>query len=361
MTDHTDLGPQVRFVDPAAEPFVMEDEFWTPLVITRREIEEEVAKLAGASIEPDERRRLIVHPRSTSPGFGLTPGIQVALEVLRPGEQTAPLRHSSSGISFCIAGSGEALVGARRVPFGRYDTWTLPALSPYRHVNTGADVQVRLTFSNAALLEKLGVHWVDPAPGEAAVAAGERAVARPAPAVLDAGDGAYLMGYEDLINPPVVEQPPLYWSWDALRTELAALAGIDGSYDGRRLFLLYNPATGRTNGTTPSLFATITVRPPEIVDRPHRHAAAAINYFFQGSGWSRIGGRRYEWEAGDLVFTAPGWMVHNHASGPDPVYEITVQDFPLHLAMDSLMWQENLKLPPRLLGSHPGFHTNRTA
>ena len=35
---------------------------------------------------------------------------------------------------------------------------------------------------------------------------------------------------------------------------------------------VYNPATGRTNGTTPNFFATMAVRPPKIVDRPHRHA-----------------------------------------------------------------------------------------
>ena len=45
---------------------------------------------------------------------------------------------------------------------------------------------------------------------------------------------------------------------------------LGSEYVGRRLYLLYNPVTGRTNGTTPSFFATITMRPPGIVDRPHR-------------------------------------------------------------------------------------------
>jgi gentisate 1,2-dioxygenase len=66
-----------------------------------------------------------------------------------------------------------------------------------------------------------------------------------------------------------------------------------------------------------------------------------------------------EWEAGDLMLSAPGWAVHNHASNDEPVYELTVQDSPLHLVMDSLMWQENLRTPPILLGSHRGFNTNR--
>ena len=65
------------------------------------------------------------------------------------------------------------------------------------------------------------------------------------------------------------------------------------------------------------------------------------------------------WESGALMLSAPGWAVHNHASGPEPVYELTIQDSPLHLAMDSLMWQEDLEVDPVLLGSHRGFATNR--
>ena len=42
--------------------------------------------------------------------------------------------------------------------------------------------------------------------------------------------------------------------------------------------------TGRTNGTTPNFFATITIRPPGIVDKPHRHVSAAMNYIFGGQG-----------------------------------------------------------------------------
>jgi hypothetical protein len=53
--------------------------------------------------------------------------------------------------------------------------------------------------------------------------------------------------------------------------------------------------------------------------------------------------------------------VHNHASGDADVYELTVQDSPLNLSMDSLLWQEDLKRPPVLIGSHTGWSTNRDA
>ena len=42
------------------------------------------------------------------------------------------------------------------------------------------------------------------------------------------------------------------------------------------------------------------------------------------------------------MLSAPGWGVHNHASDDEPVYELTIQDSPLNIAMESLLWQEDL-------------------
>lgn len=86
-----------------------------------------------------------------------------------------------------------------------------------------------------------------------------------------------------------------------------------------------------------------------------------MNVFLQGTGWSTVDGRRIEWGPGDIVFIAPAWAVHHHASDSEPVYQLAVQDNPLHLAMGSLVWQEDLQGAPRLLGAEPGFTTNRSA
>jgi gentisate 1,2-dioxygenase len=72
-----------------------------------------------------------------------------------------------------------------------------------------------------------------------------------------------------------------------------------------------------------------------------------------------VDGQRYHWKAGDLMVSAPGWAIHNHASLDEPVYELTIQDQPLNIVMESLLWQERLKLEPVILGAQPGFATNR--
>ena len=65
-----------------------------------------------------------------------------------------------------------------------------------------------------------------------------------------------------------------------------------------------------------------------------------------------------EWKAGDLQFSAPGWMIHGHASGPQGFEALTIQDHPFHIANESLIWQENLKGPVLNLGAEEGFETN---
>jgi gentisate 1,2-dioxygenase len=360
MTDN-----RARFVDQtgASAPA---PELWPSIVITKEEIEAEAKRLASAPLPLDGRRRaLIVHPNS-SVGNGLAPGIQVSLDVLKPGERTKPIRHNSSQVNFCIRGQGRSLVAGRQINFSKYDVWNTPSLAAYQHFNDGTDLQVRLTYSNAALLEKMNVHIVeqDP-PSEPHSEAGANTTldargVNPFGTFELAHSGAFLMPYEKLINPDVTEDRPLHWPWAAVKEHLDKLQALGSSYAGRRLYLLYNPATGRTNGTTHCFFATMTVRPPKIIDKPHRHAAAAINYYFSGSGRSTVEGKTLEWKAGDLMLSAPGWAVHNHASYDEPVYELTIQDSPLNIAMDSLMWQEDLKQPVRLLGSQPGFSTNRS-
>ncbi|MGH9108505.1 MAG: cupin domain-containing protein [Acidimicrobiales bacterium] len=343
----------------------IEEGAWPPVIIRADQIAEQVGRLSALPRPADGRRTAwIVHPRSEEPGLGLAPGIRVSLEVLMAGERTSPIRHNSSQVVFSIEGSGFAAVGGEKIAFDQYDVWYTPALTTYFHENDTSERQVRLVYSNAPLLEKLQVHFVDDHPPEESPLQGggggdSEIGEHPIAHVFSLGDGGpMLMSYEKLINPDIVEQHPIHWPWAQVRAELDKLTALGPKYRGRRLYLLYNPATGHTNGTTNSFFATITIRPPGVVDRPHRHASAAINYFFSGSGWSRVGGKRYEWSKGDLMLTAPGWLIHNHASNDEPVYELTIQDSPHHIALDSLMWQEDLKRPFRLLGSQRGFDTN---
>ena len=337
-----------------------------PVVIKREEIDAEIERLANVPLPANGRRESkVAHPQ-TGIGDGLAYTIGVSLCVLKPGERTKPMRHNASLIDFCIHGAGHTLIDGKRIDYRQYDVWTTPPWLTFQHVNDTDELQVRLSYSNCPLLEKLNVYLAQDEPTSAAfeselsVEAAETAKIGSLDTLRLNEDGAFLMPYERLINPDHIEVKPLHWPWERVKVELDKLRDLGKSYVGRRLYLMYDAATGRTNGTTHTFFATITVRPRNIIDRPHRHVSAAVNYYFHGSGYSTVEGRRYEWKAGDLMLSAPGWAVHNHASKDEDVYELTIQDQPMHLALGSLVWQEDLRGEPKLLGLSSGFATNRT-
>jgi gentisate 1,2-dioxygenase len=357
--------PEYLFVDrtgaPADPPKLI-----PPVVVPKEQIEAEAERLASLPAPANGRRvSEIVNPLAGD-GNGFAPGTAVSLSVLKPGEQTEPMRHNSSQVNFCIRGGGQSRVDRKCIRFEQYDVWNTPPWAVYEHLNDTNELQVRLTYSNSALLEKMQVHIVDenpPAPGASAESGnGKHAHAEnPFGTFQLTDDGGYLMPYEKLINPDILPHKPLHFPWKKVKQELDKLTALGKSYVGRRLYLLYNPATGHTNGTTANFFATMCVRPKNIVDKPHRHSASAINYYFSGSGYSIVSGKRYPWKAGDLMLSAPGWAVHNHASNDEAVYELTVQDSPLNIWMGSLLWQEDLNQPAESLGMTGGFTTNRPA
>ncbi|HTD45605.1 MAG TPA: cupin domain-containing protein [Bryobacteraceae bacterium] len=356
--------PDFQFVDRtglSAEPLKL----IAPVVIPKEAIEAEVERLASLPAPANGRRvSMVVNPH-TGVGNGFTPGTAVSLCVLKPGEQTKPIRHNSAVVNFCIRGGGQTRIDGKCIRYEQYDVWNTPAWAVYEHLNDTDDLHVRLAYSNSALLEKMQVHIVDenpPVNGAAKEEGGAHAHAvNPFGTFQLTDDGAFLMPYEKLINPDIVPHKPLHFPWKKVKAELDKLSALGQAYAGRRLYLLYNPATGHTNGTTSNFFATMTVRPGNIVDRPHRHTASAINYYFSGSGYSTVEGKRYTWKSGDLMLSAPGWAIHNHASNDESVYELTIQDSPLNIWMGSLLWQENLNQPMEALGSTGGFTTNRPA
>ena len=357
-----------KFLDRTGEPLVDKNSYWDPIIISKEEIEAEVERLASLPLPANGRREsLIVHPMAEANAPGLAPGIQVKLSVLKPGEKTNPFRHNATEVNFCIRGSGHTMVAGRRIDFSQYDVWNHPSYAIHSHANDGKDLQVRLTYSNVPLLQHMQIYVPEeePSPQLHALDAEEQAALadprRKSPfGMFPIGkEGGMLMPYEILINPKAAESKPLYFPWLQVKQELDKLEALGKEYIGRRLYMYYNPVTTRFNGITPSFFATMTIRPPKIVDRPHRHTSAAINYYFHGTGYSSVAGNRYDWKAGDLMLSAPGWAVHNHASNDQHVYELTIQDQPLNIYMESLLWQEDLKKPAAVLGTESGFDTNR--
>ena len=343
---------------------------WPSIVVPGEDIEAEYRRLSDIA-RPDNGRRssLIAHPMASAPGLGFAPGIDVTINVVNPGERTSKLRKNSNMLEICISGSGVATVAGRDIVVAEKDVWNTPSMQVHSYRNDGKTPWVRLSYSNAPLLEKMEVHYVEEFEGDIPPADRNTKVAERSPAQISARnlalkkqiteEGAWLLGYEWLIDIDVVESRALHWPWAKVAEYLPAVNQMDKAYNGRRLYVLYNPATERRIGTTHSFFATLSSSPPDSHHIPHRHSSAAINYYLRGHGYSFVNGQKIEWKAGDLLLSAPGWVMHAHHTEDESTSALTVQDHPLQIAMESLIWQERMQEPILALGSQKGFESNR--
>lgn len=362
------MSEEVTLIDVSgAKP--REQAFWPTVVLPKARIDEQIEYLASIDRPSDSRRAAAVdHPMNTGPVPAFAPGIDVHIVVLKPGEQSEPVLQNSSFVDMCIRGKGKVTSGKSNFEVEKFDVWNTPSMQPVVYRNDGDDLFVRLSYSNRPLLERLEVHYVDQvlaagnaAPSDASLTEQQRQARNVANPILIGNQGAQLMGYEWLVDIDTVDSKMLHWPWKEVSPHLDNVYGLDLKYTGRHLYVLYNPATERRIGTSHSFFATIAKLPPGKVDKPHRHTSAAINYIMWGHGKSVVEGERLEWKEGDLHFSAPGWSVHNHASREQGFMALTIQDHPLHIAMESLLWQENLKSPIVKLGSELGVQTNLAA
>lgn len=359
----TEIRPDtaIRMEDVSGAP-ASTPQAWAPIKITRAEIEAEIKRLAAAPRPGNGRRASrIVHPSSTAPGLGLAPGVSVTIEVLNPGESTKPLRENAHRVEIGILGNGRIEAADTEIALAHLDVANLPSMQPFLFRNDSDDVWARLSYSNAPLLEKLGVHYAQDLPDSwtaqpraTAADADAKYTRGTAPDIAIGNSGARLRGYEFLTDIEVVDSHPLHWPWAEVRSHLPVEPG-DGK---RQIMALYNPATRRRQGATHSFFVTAMLVAPGTKPRPrgrgHRHSSVAVNYHFSGSGVSTVAGQDISWEAGDLLLSAPGWLEHAHYHGPEGFGAYTVQDHPLHIGMESLVWQEDMRGPVLALGSETG-------
>jgi len=361
MNARTPEAPIAPFADCSGQP-ARQPGIWKPLLVTAEQIDAEIERLAALPRPAGGvRAARIVHPEGSG-AMGLTPGTDVLVQVLCPGEQTVFMRSNANRLELCIRGRG-TLLGPGGFAFRRQGVWTLPPMRAHAVRNDGDGLLVRLTYSNAPLLRLLGTLYEEEGADIGAAETADDGLTerqrrtyawQNAPDLPIGTAGARLRGYEYLTDIPVVDNPPLHWPWEQVAPHLSQVHG-DG---GRSILLMYHPATERRAGTTPSYFATWASMPrgtPRYAGtRGHRHVSAAINYHVLGHGSSVVDGTRVHWKAGDLLLSAPGWSEHAHYHGEEGCTVLTVQDHPMHIALGSLLWQERMDGPIRALGSEAG-------
>src|SRR5260221_1894388 len=137
---------QGRFSDCSGHRVRDENLYWTPIVVTQREIDAEIERLASLPLPANGRREsLIVHPLAEANAPGFAPGIQGKLSVLKPGEKSAAFRHNATEVNFCIGGLGHTLAAGKRTAFQPFRRVNQPSHPIQPRLNSRNDPQIRFT------------------------------------------------------------------------------------------------------------------------------------------------------------------------------------------------------------------------
>jgi gentisate 1,2-dioxygenase len=118
------------------------------------EIREALARLKGEEGDPHEGIKMqFVNPVTGGPIF---PSLDYCAQLIRPGEELAWKRETSSTFVVVMEGQGFSEIGGQRFDWETNDIMAVPNFLWRRHVNTGKNDAVLYTVSDAALLRAMG-------------------------------------------------------------------------------------------------------------------------------------------------------------------------------------------------------------
>jgi gentisate 1,2-dioxygenase len=108
---------------------------------------------------PDRFDGYLFEFRNPITGGPTMPTIQCALELLRPGQETAPHRHTSTVLYHAFRGRGSSYVGDQHFDWEEGDSFVVPLWYPHRHVNRSpSDDSILFSMSDAPVLKSLDLY-----------------------------------------------------------------------------------------------------------------------------------------------------------------------------------------------------------
>ncbi|TMH62626.1 MAG: cupin domain-containing protein [Betaproteobacteria bacterium] len=211
--------------------------------------------------------------------------LYTGVQVMNPGEFTSAHRHQASALRFIMEGRGAyTTVDGERMSLGARDLVLTPNGTWHDHgVEAGGTQCVWQDGLDIPLMNSLDANFYEVHP---------QVVQTPGK-----------LSRENWSKP---YSPQFKYAWD----EAYAALKKDAIYEYR------NPLTG--GPIMPTIGAQLELLRKGEATGAHRHTGSAIYQVAQGSGWSEIGGERFEWEEKD-IFAIPSWAPHRHGASEEAV------------------------------------------
>ncbi len=101
---------------------------------------------------------IILEYRNPGTGSPVMPTIAAAMQLLRAGAEKRAHRHTHSVVYHAVSGSGRSIVGGKRFNWNAGDTFAVPTWVPHQHLNPGSHDALLFSYSDAPVLQALGLY-----------------------------------------------------------------------------------------------------------------------------------------------------------------------------------------------------------
>lgn len=259
-------------------------------------------------VTPERAGRRVVYLANPGlrDGAAAVGGLYTGLQVMNPGERASAHRHSTSALRFIMEGSGAyTVVDGHKVTLERNDFVITPNGTWHEHgVAEEGTTCIWQDGLDIPLVNALEANFFEVHPD----------LTQPVRHTVD--DTSAMWGGPGLL--PVTgawtraHSPLLKYQWAPTYAALSAYAASGGGTPFDGAILQYaNPVTG--GPVMQTIAAAMQLLPPGEHTRAHRHTGCAVYQCAKGSGWSVIGGRRFDWQERD-IFVVPAWTWHEHVN-----------------------------------------------
>ena len=218
--------------------------------------------------------------------------LYTGVQIMNPGEAASAHRHQASALRFVMDGRGAyTIVDGERMDLGARDFVLTPNGTWHEHgVDAGGTQCVWQDGLDIPLMNSLDANFYEVHP---------KVNQTPAP-----------LSRENWSKP---YSPQFIYKWDDSYGALKEAAW--SPYDGR-VYEYRNPLTGGPVMSTMGAQLQLLARGEET--KAHRHTGSVIYQVAKGSGWSEIGGQRFDWQEKD-IFALPSWALHRHGASEEAV------------------------------------------
>jgi len=279
--------------------------------------------------EGAERRVLTLrNPGIPVGGMGTTHTLVAAIQVIAGTEVAPSHRHTMAALRFIIEGKGACtIVNGEPESMEPRDLLLTPNWYWHGHFSEHAEPMVWLDGLDVPLVQGLSATFQENYPS---ADRRQPIAARRDESIRRYSGGGLLPVGERTGNK---NSPLLNFRWAQTEDRLARLADWEGSPFDAVALQYTNPLTG--GPVMPTIDCWIQMLRPGEHTRTHRHTGSAVYHVVEGSGWTVINGKRFDWAEGD-IFCLPPWAWHDHANASNRQRAIlfSFADTPVFKALD---------------------------